>query len=559
MLRRALETARFPMALIICSDSSTGGVARTLDTLLGATASQPHFVCHVSCNAIADTLLSKALRSIAAAEQLPVSPETVAQIVRASNGDLRHALNKLQFLATGAARAKPSSAKGSSKAKAPKGAKGVAKGAPGAASLVGGSSDLQERDRFRDVFHTIGKLLHAPAKRAKLIAERGGAPAGIGGAAGGAGAGGGTKEPAAAGDRWWEHAQRPGADSGRSALPSGAAAATSGAQGDGGGAPEADGRRHSARAASSPGWTTQAEGWPVGCLSSFSADACSSSDPAYPPFASLAALFDSQEPEQMLDSSALDDAAVLAFLQQNYLPHFGSADDVADAAAALSDAATLAAEARVRPWHAMTLLPLAGSLSSRAIVTCNRHPEPSRFTSCTKPAMFGAERTAKERSDRLALAFAPTDTSDSTTIEASHNPHRGVAPTDNRSSSGLLAPAGMLGGAQLACELVPYLPRLLPKGAGGPYGVGGCGGGGSSGGSSGGGGSNIAGGAAGAQPRGVGLTPSQRDCVVELTSLGGRDTGAAMAPAVLPPPTRSGGGGAGSLGRAQVLEDDIEE
>ena len=46
-------------------------------------------------------------------------------------------------------------------------------------------------------------------------------------------------------------------------------------------------------------------------------------------------------PELLLTTSALEDASVLAFLQQNYVGHFDDIDCLASAAESLSDAAAL--------------------------------------------------------------------------------------------------------------------------------------------------------------------------------------------------------------------------
>ncbi|EOD15359.1 hypothetical protein EMIHUDRAFT_211526 [Emiliania huxleyi CCMP1516] len=342
MLRSALETARFPVALVLCSDASVS-TAKQLETLLGPAAACPQLTCHVACNPVADTLLTRALRSVAAAEGVSLAAEQLTALARASNGDLRHALNR------------PS----------------------------GGGAD---RDRFRDLFHTVGKLLHAPAQAAKAAA-----------AAKGAEAAGGAGDAA----RWWEQEQE------------------------------------NARAA--------------------------------------------------CDNSA---ALALSFLQQNYLPHFGDIEDAALAADAMSDAAHLVGSCRTQPWVSPAVMPLVASLSTRAVTTLNRVPAPSRFSQCTKPAHFGAERDAARLSERLATSFAP------------------------------LGEAGQ--------EAPPPPPLATHAGR-------------------------------------HGLSPEQRECVVQLTSFDGRDAGAHMARALPPVPL---GGISDSIGmqatqrlvpRPQQLLDDIEE
>jgi hypothetical protein len=94
---------------------------------------------------------------------------------------------------------------------------------------------------------------------------------------------------------------------------------------------------------------------------------------AFPEYATLPAVLDGSEPEQLLASSALDEPAALAFLQQNFPSHFSDVADTARAADALSAAACLAAEAQARPWLATALKPFFGSIACRAVTTCVRH------------------------------------------------------------------------------------------------------------------------------------------------------------------------------------------
>jgi len=440
MLRSALETARFPVALVLCSDASVS-TAKQLETLLGPAAACPQLTCHVACNPVADTLLTRALRSVAAAEGVSLAAEQLTALARASNGDLRHALNRLQLLATGAERAPaPRAGKGAKGAKGGKG--GKAKGA----ALVRPSGGGADRDRFRDLFHTVGKLLHAPAQAAKAAA-----------AAKGAEAAGGAGDAA----RWWEQEQ----ENARAACDNSAVGGTA--------------------------------------------------DAAAAAAATSKAVLGGAPPERLLAESSLDEALALSFLQQNYLPHFGDIEDAALAADAMSDAAHLAGSCRTQPWVSPAVMPLVASLSTRAVTTLNRVPAPSRFSQCTKPAHFGAERDAARLSERLATSFAP------------------LGEAGQEAGPQLLDPAGMLGGAQLAAELLPFLPRLLPARA--PT--------------------------AGRH----GLSPEQRECVVQLTSFDGRDAGAHMARALPPVPL---GGISDSIGmqatqrlvpRPQQLLDDIEE
>ena len=116
-----------------------------------------------------------------------------------AGGDLRHALQSMQFLAAGQARAasnaaRPAKGAAKRKAEAAVGSSGGGAVASGCTVSSGGAAGGGgERDRFPDMFHALGSILHRPNKRLKMAAE---APrAEDGAAADGARHGAATEEP----------------------------------------------------------------------------------------------------------------------------------------------------------------------------------------------------------------------------------------------------------------------------------------------------------------------------------------------------------------------------
>ena len=117
---------------------------------------------------------SKSDRSVAQSERLSLPEGQLESVAELANGDLRHALLALHFCAAGAPRSAWAEPKRSRKKQRTVGGatKPAAAAAGSAAASVAG-----ERDQFRDMFRTIGKLLHRPAQRAKDRAGAAGAGA----------------------------------------------------------------------------------------------------------------------------------------------------------------------------------------------------------------------------------------------------------------------------------------------------------------------------------------------------------------------------------------------
>ena len=134
---------------------------------------------------------------------------------------------------------------------------------------------------------------------------------------------------------------------------------------------------------------------------------------------------------------------MLAFLHQSYLHFFGDADDAADAAEKMSEAAELLQAQRARPWQGAGLMPYVASLRARR----DRVQPPARaarFTALSKLQMYGVDKTAAERAQRAAALFGPAV---------------GVG-------GGLSF--RLAGGAQLSTELAPMLQLIaFPRGGGG--------------------------------------------------------------------------------------------
>ena len=173
MLRRSLATARFPMALVLCTgaDSSTS-MQKQLETLLGPDA-QSALLTTVQVNPVADTLLTKAIKHVAAIERVDLPPMALSSLVTQANGDLRSALHALQYASAGRTRHGPPP-KGKALAKKARGGGQEAASSAGSSSSSSSSASTDgatERDRFLDLFHSIGSILNRPAKRAKASAK----------------------------------------------------------------------------------------------------------------------------------------------------------------------------------------------------------------------------------------------------------------------------------------------------------------------------------------------------------------------------------------------------
>ena len=137
------------------------------------TCGHVHVHARAQVNPLADTFMLRTLQHVCAQEGLSLSRSDLAGVMGSANGDLRHAIGAVQFAAVGMRR------RGGAGARAP-GADGGARKSKasasdarsaGAASAAREPLDGGQRDRFPDMFHALGSILHRPAKRQKLAAE----------------------------------------------------------------------------------------------------------------------------------------------------------------------------------------------------------------------------------------------------------------------------------------------------------------------------------------------------------------------------------------------------
>ena len=429
LIRRWLPSARYPLALVLSSDASNT-VHHTLEQLRPANdTSAAMLVSEVKVNAVADTFLTKALRDVCARERIELSAADLSALVTSSNGDLRHALHSLQFIATGQPRLAPAGrGAGGGAAKkvsgkrvalpggkrAPGGAAGSAEGSSAAGGLLlGGATGTAggERDKFPDMFHAIGAILHRPSKRTKMLATAA-AEHTIGSAM---------------------HPQEQRAPQ-RAAPFAGSFGPPFGSSSQG---------------------TASSSGSLTGSTILHDGDV---PKPPMPP--SLTDVDGAFMPEGVLESSCFEEPSAAAFLHQNYLECFSDPHDLAEAASYLSDAHCLVEAYRRRPWQ-QALLPYVASLAGRAVVTANRHPAPSRFLQTRKPQIYQVERDGLERRRRAMVSF-----------------HRGSAATafggvaasafagaDAGGVMGVEQYGGIRGFSSLTVEIVPYLKFIaVPRG-----------------------------------------------------------------------------------------------
>ena len=393
LLRRALLVARFPIVLVLCTGAdSSSSLPKQLDNLLGPDA-QNCLVTSVQVNPVADMFLTKALKQVAAQERVDLPAAALSDLIAKANGDLRSAVHALQYLSTGRKRQGPpqQASKPASRSKKVLGKRALSEAAAAAAAAAGGSAtaktpEADSRDRFLDLFHSIGSILNRPAKRAKAAAKVAEVAAK-------------TEAPAAQGELQGQEQQPP------QQPADGAASSSQALQGDG------------------------------------------------------------FEPEQVLQSSALDDSVAACFLQQNYLHFFSDVDELADAANYMSDAAVLMHAQRLRPWQT-PLLPYVSSLAARGVVTMNRHPAPSRFTALTRPQSFTVEKTSTERRQRLLAAFMPAGDDHTSASRAPPPSSCASLAAPCRSSLARIPPThqahALLSDAEnLATEYIPLLRCML--------------------------------------------------------------------------------------------------
>jgi DNA polymerase III delta prime subunit len=404
LIRRALPSARFPLALILSSDASNT-VHHVVESLRGADPTAHALVSEIKVNAVADTILTRALKDVCAKERLGLTPDDLASLVATANGDLRNALQTLQFQSAGQPRrATGRGAARSGAARSGAGTTALKRPRHDADDAAGGAA---ERDRFPDLFKTVNAILLRPSKRAKLLAAH-------------------------MAEREEEEATERGAQEQR--APQSAALPAHGGSGSGSG---------SGSSGSSGG-----SGSGSGSSSSLTENSAS-----LRPKATLTTIDSGFVPEAVIESSTLEEPSAAAFLHQNYLDCFGDVDELAEAAEALSDAHVLAEAQRRRPWQT-ALLPYVASLAARGVITPNRHPIPARFPAVRKPQLFQVERDALERKRKAAASFVSAS-------ELRRGISSGVGDAfGGVGGGGVLACGGMHSGHALTTELLPYLKLL---------------------------------------------------------------------------------------------------
>jgi hypothetical protein len=172
-----LPASRYLVVFTVTEESDGAGATSSgaLTRLFDSSVLTSPFVCHIHCNPIAATALSKCVKAIGKAEHLRLSAAAYAALVAASRGDVRNALNCLQFDAVSEAAAAASTSRRSLKASPPpKGCKGAkaraaakrAEKAAADATADDGDVDaaaprFRGRDEAYSVFRSLGKILYA--------------------------------------------------------------------------------------------------------------------------------------------------------------------------------------------------------------------------------------------------------------------------------------------------------------------------------------------------------------------------------------------------------------
>jgi len=349
-LERALAWARFPIALVLSTDASST-VHHVVERFRGIHAQSQSLVSHIQVNALANTFMLKTLQHVCKQERLALSRDDLAVIANSSNGDLRSALQSMQFLAGRPLNSAHQKSTHHSTTSSGKRARAGAATHADSLSNVGQG----ERDRFPDMFQAINSILYRPIKRVKLRLE---SDVGVQGLIV-------AKEQ--------RDTQRMiAAEASSAEIP-------------------AIGSHDSSKGVTDfdAGCESQGNGKGEGCtkLQEPGSDADFS-------------------PEAIIESSAFEEPSAAAFLHQNYPEFFSEIQDLAEAAGCLSDASFVADAHRRRPWQTQ-LLPYVASLAGRGVVSRNHHPAPSRQHPVRKPHLYAVERDAADRAKRIANAFHP--------------------------------------------------------------------------------------------------------------------------------------------------------
>eukprot|EP00887_Chlorella_sp_A99_P000359 scaffold13.g359.t1 len=383
------RTSRFPLVICVTETSGKAQQERGLNAASGSfqglhkdlvAVPEAAQAASISFNPITALNTAKALRAVLERERLSLPDAEVMAIAELANGDLRNALNTLQFVCTGQAAAP---------AKAPpkRGAKRKAAGGrdAAAAAAVAGAARTQVafagRDSMLSLFHALGKLLYN--KRSE-VSQAAPASAPAPAAAGSPGA---SEEPAAT------SAEGP-------ASPSALASAPSSQQQQ---QPEQQ------QQPAGQAWT--ASGFWQGARSVAVEEEAQVADWCRRPPMQF-------DPEAVLAGAGLDAGTVAAFLHEN-LPHFVADPGVPDMAAALAYLSAADCVASSTRWGsegqlveddlpASTLADaVAASVAARGVCFANRHPAPRRWLPLKAPAQFAAARAATANRAHLRTAVAP--------------------------------------------------------------------------------------------------------------------------------------------------------
>ena len=167
MIRTFLETSRTPMVVVLTDED---GERPRVTKLLGRDLVAHPRLAEMTFKPVAKTFITAALKRVAAARNLLLPAADVANIVERSHGDLRSAINALQFHFVGAAApagrshgklrallggqrlAKTNKRKKRSKGKKPRGKE--------AAGLAEADDAQASRDGSLSMFHSLGKVFH---------------------------------------------------------------------------------------------------------------------------------------------------------------------------------------------------------------------------------------------------------------------------------------------------------------------------------------------------------------------------------------------------------------
>eukprot|EP00038_Savillea_parva_P004832 m.142734 g.142734 ORF g.142734 m.142734 type:complete len:347 (-) comp11590_c4_seq1:759-1799(-) len=160
VLELAAATTTSPLVIVASTRSDDGRILgkvfpKQVLTRLG--------IVEVKFNAVAPTALGKALRRVAETERRDVTPQAMDQIVEASGGDLRCAINSLQVLCLQGVPKLPVASGAQRKRKRPASklsSSTYATGGPAGAApdVLGG---VGARYLPLDMFHALGRVLHA--------------------------------------------------------------------------------------------------------------------------------------------------------------------------------------------------------------------------------------------------------------------------------------------------------------------------------------------------------------------------------------------------------------